>query len=244
MNWKSSWEKNKERSKYHFDSNIMHPLYDTVIRVGQIDVSTITDEDIKDIVEDSYASTWRTRGNSDKHGKIGVRSRKEEEFVAEEYDLVQSGYGHDHIISNLNWNIPPTIQKIADQFKLTRQMTRIHVQFPGQVWNLHMDKLEKWNPDDIDSIERYMVQLSDWKPGQWFSYGNYTFEHWKAGDVTTFNWEDVPHSTANAGHEPRITLQVTGISNKESKAAIHTMTQSSQRKEQRNETLFNTEGPL
>ena len=105
-------------------------------------------------------------------------------------------------------------------------MTRVHVQNPGQVWNLHMDKLEKWNFEDPDTVERYMIQLSDWRPGQWFSYGNYTFEHWKAGDVTTFKWQDVPHSTANAGHHPRITLQVTGVRTEKSKEFIKKLRQS------------------
>jgi hypothetical protein len=34
---------------------------------------------------------------------------------------------------------------------------------------------------------------------------------WRAGDVTTFDWQNLPHSTANAGHNPRITLQITGV---------------------------------
>jgi|TARA_R110002167_G_scaffold157517_1_gene352509 hypothetical protein len=222
----SSWDKNKERSKYHFNPELMHPLYDTVDRVGHIDLSRVPATDLQKVIEESYGATWRTRGNKDKHGKIGVRSRKEEEFQAEEYDLENTGYEADHVISNLNWNIPDSIQTIADEFKLERQMTRVHVQFPGQVWNLHMDKLEKWAPDNPDSVERYMVQLTDWNPGQWFSYGNYTFEHWKAGDVTTFNWQDVPHSTANAGHHPRVTLQVTGISSAESRKYLNSVRES------------------
>ena len=34
---------------------------------------------------------------------------------------------------------------------------------------------------------------------------------WWAGDVTTFDWQNLPYSTANAGHGPRITLQITGV---------------------------------
>ena len=32
-----------------------------------------------------------------------------------------------------------------------------------------------------------------------------------AGEVTTFDWANVPHSTANAGHHPRVTFQLTGV---------------------------------
>ena len=212
----SSWEQLKFRSNYHFDPDLMHPLYDTVDRVGVIDLSSITQEELDKVVAESKEATWRTRGNPKKESKV----RGEDEFVQEDYDLETTGYGKDYVVSNLNWEIPPNIQAIADQFGLDDMMTRVHVQNPGQVWNLHMDKLEKWNFEDPDTVERYMIQLSDWRPGQWFSYGNYTFEHWKAGDVTTFKWQDVPHSTANAGHHPRITLQVTGVRTQKSKDFI------------------------
>jgi hypothetical protein len=213
---KSSWEQLKQRSSYHFDPDLMHPLYDTVDRVGVIDLSSITQEELDRVVAESKEATWRTRGNPKKESKV----RGEDEFKTEDYDLEKTGYGIDYVVSNLNWEVPPNIQAIADQFGLDDMMTRIHVQNPGQVWNLHMDKLEKWNFEDPSTVERYMIQLSDWRPGQWFSYGNYTFEHWKAGDVTTFKWQDVPHSTANAGHYPRITLQVTGVRTQKSKDFI------------------------
>ena len=62
---------------------------------------------------------------------------------------------------------------IADQFALELPMTRIHVQQPGQVWNLHMDKLEKWMPDDPTQVVRYFIQLTDWQMGHFWNYGNY-----------------------------------------------------------------------
>ena len=33
--------------------------------------------------------------------------------------------------------------------------SRVHVQFPRQVWNIHIDKLEKWQKDDPQSISFY-----------------------------------------------------------------------------------------
>jgi hypothetical protein len=90
-------------------------------------------------------------------------------------------------------------------------MNRIHVQRPGEVWNLHIDKLQKWCPEDPGRIMRVMIQLTDWQPGQFWAYGNYHYKQWRAGDVTTFDWANVPHSTANAGHYPRVTFQITGV---------------------------------
>ena len=36
--------------------------------------------------------------------------------------------------------------------------------FHGQVWNMHIDKLEKWNTDDPHSVYRFMVMLNDYEP--------------------------------------------------------------------------------
>ena len=74
-----------------------------------------------------------------------------------------------------------------------------------------IDKLEKWMPADPAQVVRYMIHLTDWEPGHFWSYGNYVHTGWQAGDITSFDWQNVPHCTANAGHHPRITLQITGI---------------------------------
>ena len=48
----SSWDKNKERSKYHFNPELMHPLYDTVDRVGHIDLSRVPATDLQKVIEE------------------------------------------------------------------------------------------------------------------------------------------------------------------------------------------------
>jgi len=209
----SSWDSTKQRSKYHFDPTIMDPRYDTVVRVGHITPNWL--DQLDDIIEHSAPASWRTRGDPRKP------SRPEEELSAEEYDLERAGYSKDMKVTNLNWAIPDNLQTIADSFGLEDCMTRIHVQYPGQVWNLHLDKLEKWNRNDPHSVSRYMIQLTDWKPGHFWSYGNYLFTGWVAGDITTFDWQNVPHSTANAGHTPRVTLQITGVKTKKTEEFLN-----------------------
>lgn len=199
---KSSWQETKQRSRYHFDNTQFDPQQDRVIPLGFI--RPCWQAELDSIIAESQSATWRTRGAAGK-------SRPESELAAEDYDLEREGYGRDYVITNLNWAIPPVLQTIADQFALTDAMTRIHVQLPGQVWNLHLDKLEKWNPEDPDSVLRVQIQLTDWQPGQFWSYGNYCHTLWQAGDVATFDWQNIPHATANASHYPRVTLQVTGV---------------------------------
>lgn len=199
----SSWDNTKTRSEYHFDPRGWDDRWDTVQRLGHVEPTW--QHLVADIVEQSRAVTWRTRGDPRK------ASRPEAELAAEEYDLERAGYGRDFQVSNLNWEIPHELQALSQSFGFADSMTRIHVQHPGQVWNLHLDKLEKWSPQDPSQVMRVMIQLTDWQPGHFWLYGNYHFWGWKAGDITSFDWRNVPHATANAGLSPRVTLQVTGI---------------------------------
>ena len=198
----SSWDETKKRSNYHFDSTRFDPEQDRVITLGYI--FPTWKKEVEKIVTESKSATWRTRGAV---GKL----RPKEELDAEDYDLEREGYGADYIITNLNWDIPPVLQDVADRFALDDVMVRIHVQQPGQVWNYHLDKLEKWNPENPDSVLRVQIQLTDWLPGQFWNYGNYCHSMWQAGDVTTFDWQNIPHATANASHGPRVTMQITGV---------------------------------
>jgi hypothetical protein len=134
-----------------------------------------------------------------------------EDLAAEEYDISRVGADPKMIITHMNWQIPESLQAITRAFGLDNVMERIHVQHPGEVWNLHIDKLQKWSPEDPSRVGRYFIQLTDWQPGQFWEYGNYHWNQWRAGDVSTFDWANIPHATANAGHHPRVTFQLTGV---------------------------------
>ena len=200
-----SYDKLKEKSEYHFNNDTIDPRWDTVIQLGQLDASAWAN-DVADIVDRSKPANWETRGFK---GEGAVVPKPELED--EEYDLERVGVDPKVIITNLDWKLSPQFQSISDAFGLEDCMERIHVQMPGQVWHLHIDKLYKWFPEDPSRVGRYFIQLTDWQPGQFWEYGNFHWNHWKAGSVTTFDWKNVPHSTANAGFHPRVTLQLTGI---------------------------------
>lgn len=201
---KSNWDLLKQRSAYHFDTEKWNPKWDRVEKIGTLKPNW-TDA-LDQTVTSALPITWRTRGRNNDPLK-----RQDTEYDQEEYDLEQQGYGKDYVISDLTYELHPTFQSIADCFCLDKCMARVHVQRPGQVWNLHLDKLEKWMPEDPSRVVRYFIQLTDWEMGHFWNYGNYQWWGWKAGDVTTFDWWNVPHSTANAGHNPRATLQITGV---------------------------------
>ena len=198
----SSWEQTKRTSKYHFDNFKNDNQQDKVDVLGRL-VYDFKD-DVKTIIDAAKPATWRTRVEN-------VNARPEEEYIAEEYDLEKTGYGKDYIISNLTYQTTPILDRISDLFGLDKCTKRVHVQMPGQVWNLHIDKLQKYNPEYPESVIRIMIQLTDWEPGHFWSYGNYMHKQWRMGEVTTFDWQNLPHSTANAGHNPRVTFQLTGL---------------------------------
>ena len=201
---KSAWAITQQRSQYHFDNTIIDARWDTVQHLGHI--RPVWTEELSAAITESAPVTWRTRGRDSDPLKRAL-----EEYDQEDYDLEQQGYGRDYVVTNLTYDLAPVFQQIADQFGLEKSMARIHVQRPGQTWNLHLDKLEKWMPADPTQVVRYFVQLTDWQQGHFWSYGNYAWTGWHAGDVSTFDWINVPHATANAGHVPRATLQITGI---------------------------------
>jgi hypothetical protein len=196
-----SWEITKQRSTYHFDNFKLDPAQDQVTFLGNID--PFWQSELATIKELAKPKTWRTRGQAS--------DRSKEEYDQEDHDLEQFGYGKDHIVSDLTWDVPRIFNPLQIQFGMYNSKMRLHVQRPGQIWNLHLDKLEKWNPEDPTKVMRVMIALNDWEPGHFFSYGNYVHTGWRAGDVHTFDWQNIPHSTANAGHGPRITLQLTGV---------------------------------
>lgn len=201
---KSNWEIAQTRSNYHFDPRKVDQAQDVMTYLGHINPTWTADFDA--IAAGSKPATWATRGYKGE----GIEAPPAE-LAAEELDMTRAGIPTDMIITHLNWQLPASLQKITDDFGLEQCMARIHVQLPGELWNLHIDKLDKWAPNDPDSVMRIMIQLTDWQPGQFWEYGNYHYNQWRAGDVTTFDWQNIPHCTANAGYHPRVTLQLTGI---------------------------------
>jgi len=200
----SSWEWTRSQSQYHFDSRRIDGRWDTAVVLGQFE--PCWQDELDHIVSQSRPATWATRGYKGEGAEAPSA-----ELASEEYDLDKIGLDRNHVISNLNWRIPPVLHRITELFAMKDSMERIHVQLPGQTFNLHMDKLQKWCPEDPDRVMRVFVQLTDWQPGQFWEYGNYHHNRWSAGEVHTFDWQNVPHSTANAGHHPRVTFQITGV---------------------------------
>ena len=99
---------------------------------------------------------------------------------------------------------------MTDFFCLHPVKSKLHIQFTGEVLNMHIDKLYDLD-EDPSKVIRLMVMLQDWEPGQFIMYGNQQYDRWRAGDIHTFDWQNVPHATANASNKPRPMLVITGV---------------------------------
>ena len=205
----SNWDNTKPRTNYHFDPYKHDPAYDTMRYIGRFTGNW--EEELTQTINNSQEITWRNRNPIDGTSK---------DIDAEEYDLVRSGADPNLKLTNLEYNLLPVFQRMTDALQLQPGdkrsiQSRVHVQFSGQVWNLHIDKLEKWHKADPHSVYRFMIMLNDWEPGHFIQYGNFVHTGYRAGEIYSFDWYNVPHCTANAGHGPRCTLLVTGVASEE-----------------------------
>lgn len=193
----SNWEIQKAKSKYHFNNDIIE---NTVEKLGCF--SGDWSAELREVISSARPATWRDRSKYKTPGPL---------IDAEEYDLSRIGADTDMVFSHLEYNLAPAFKKMVDFFGLINEESRVHVQCPGQVFIKHIDKLEKFYPEDPARVTRIMVMLTDWDQGHFNQYGNYVYQQWKAGDIHTFDWMNVPHSSANAGLTNRVSLLITGV---------------------------------
>ena len=84
---------------------------------------------------------------------------------------------------------------------------------PGCVIPLHRDmffQIGQRYPDRTETKVRANIYLEDWRLGHFIQYSDTVSTHWKQGQG--FLWDsEVLHLGANAGMEPKYTLQVSGF---------------------------------
>jgi hypothetical protein len=89
------------------------------------------------------------------------------------------------------------------------------LQPPGCVIPLHRDtfyQIGQRFPNRTDLKVRANIYLEDWKLGHFIQFGDEVSTHWQQGQG--FLWDsEVLHLGANAGMEPKYTLQISGFLN-------------------------------
>lgn len=217
-NWGDSrWEYTKSRSNWHFDTNRPPQTgIDSYTHVCRFDADF--SEAIAQCVPRAKTSSWGTRNNFNKDiADSGLYSA-----TAEEQDLIRAGADpHSEVFNRTAAEDIELFQKINDWLGLKESMIKFHNQITGQMLHTHIDNFaarpereNSFKVTDIDRnpeiMRRFAIMLADWELGQIFQLGNANFTQWRAGDCITWEWRDMPHSTANMGWWDRPMLQITG----------------------------------
>jgi len=203
----SNFDNLKNRTNYHFDAYKNDPAFDTMRYVGKFIGDW--DKEINDAINTSKEMSWLNLDT-----KTTLQDIKDGAYDRKKMDPKK-------VITNMEYNLAPIFHQMADALSLNqKEIRRLHVQFPGQVWNLHLDRLEKYNPEDPTLVRRFMVMLTDYQPGHFVQYGNYVHTGYHAGEIYTFDWWNTPHCTANAGLVPRCILLVTGVCSDKTKELL------------------------
>lgn len=166
---------------------------------------------VPQILEESKKVEWDEITKSGKRNFPGGGSPM---TAQEENDRVRYGVdkmGHTQIVTEEFLNQFPEIRAMVDYWELDNVSYRAHVQMPGQTFAPHIDKLWHRCPTDPGRILRIIVNLSDWEPGQYVTYGNVVHSQWHAGDVHIFDHQNVPHATINISTGPRPNITITGL---------------------------------
>lgn len=210
MNYKdatSAWEYGKSRSSYHFRTDIIDPRWDCVQGLGRFDGDW--SEEIKQAEELAKTVTIHTRRDTwdNRAGHNFVKLNQ-----AETNDLQAVGGDDQQVLFRAHHDLSPTFQKMVDMIGLGDHESRLHVQFPTESFIGHVDRFDlNWPDVPPENLMRIGIMLKDWEQGQFFQFGNFPYQQWRAGDIHTFEYLHVPHYTANSGLSPRVTLFTTGI---------------------------------
>lgn len=207
----SNWEYIKENhSSYHYDKWKVEQEGEWYNRLGRFDLSDKIPDMIPDFIEQSKKVGWFDVTSTYHPGFPGGKSPL---LALEDHDRKLSGIQGEYtqVIPETDMCHIPEIQKMGEYWKLKRLRTRIHVQMPGQMFALHVDKLWHRFPNDPKKLIRMVINLQDYEPGQLMLYGNSIFTQWRAGEIHCFDTLNTPHATCNLSNLPRTMMVVTGV---------------------------------
>jgi hypothetical protein len=210
INYKSSYEYTKTFSNYHFDKWQKESEGDWYHSLGRFQGDW--SDDVEKIIEKSRELSWdQSTAQGQRPGFPGGQSpmRAQEEYDRKMHGLDKTD--QTNLVLEDYLDQFPKIKKMVDHWALEKVSYRAHVQWPGQFFGVHIDKLWHRNPVDPARIVRIIVCLADYEPGQLLIYGNSVLTQWRAGEVHIFDTLNVPHGTANISVKPRPNITITGL---------------------------------
>lgn len=209
-NYESSYEYTKTFSNYHFDKFEQEHEGEWYHRLGRFTGDWA--DDVAKIIDKSKSLSWdQSTAAGQRPGFLGGQSpmRAQEAHDRRLHGLDQTD--QTNLVLEDYLDQFPKIKKMIDHWSLEKVSYRAHVQWPGQFFGIHIDKLWHRNPVDPARIVRIIISLADYEPGQLLVYGNSVLTQWRAGDVHIFDTLNVPHGTANLSIKPRPNITITGL---------------------------------
>ena len=204
----SNWQQSKANSNYHFDwqrAEMPGHDYRWITRfVGDWNI------ELEQIKNQAVPKTWATRGKE--------YHPDHPNLVGEHNDLTNAGMNTEQVIFRKVFEFEGKWKTMIDHLHMENTKQAFHIQYPGELLNLHIDKQYEMN-DDPKQVARFFIFLEDWKPGHFMHMGT-SFVKWRKGDVLWFDWPNMPHASANAGWEPRCLIQITGTISKATKQLL------------------------
>ena len=210
VNYKSSYKYTKTLSNYHFDKWRIESEGDWYHKLGRFEGDW--SGDVEKIIEKSKELGWdQSTAQGQRPGFPGGQSpmRAQEEYDRKLHGLDKTD--QTNLVLEDYLDQFPSIKKMVDHWALEKVSYRAHVQWPGQFFGVHIDKLWHRNPIDPARIVSIIISLADYEPGQLLIYGNSVLTQWRAGDVHIFDTLNVPHGTATISIKPRPNIAITGL---------------------------------
>jgi hypothetical protein len=207
------WKKYKSKYQWHFDSSKKNTRDYFYLGNIKYDYKKL----IKQISKIEKKIKVRTVVNSDIKSKKAILRNRMQSFRDFGYKKDQTEFYQ--IFSD---EYPKLFENFIKLSGLGCASSSLIKQYPGNIIPWHQDthitlknKLSKFKELKNKKIIRYMIFLTDWDWGHYFCVGNNVVHQWRAGDIITWN-PIVHHCGSNAGMTPKITLNVTGLIEKNS----------------------------
>tara|TARA_X000000368_G_scaffold418463_1_gene418242 strand:- start:1085 stop:1891 length:807 start_codon:yes stop_codon:yes gene_type:complete len=226
-NYDSLFEFCKATSNYHFDETRDDTVGEVPTHIPVCEFEGDWEQETAELIQSTTPATFNYRSDirMDNNNKLEYN-----DFKKWGYDIDSDENSYAVLNRYMQKDFPRVFKKMAKLFcfdhpagkKNGRPNIKFDVQIPGQMFYWHLDNFggllqsqredyNKFAACDYDQrlIMRVIIFLDNQKQGQVWKQGN-NFLTWKKGDCFTWPWRDIPHGTANFGHDPRPTLNITG----------------------------------
>ena len=210
LKFSSSWDYAKSMSNYHFDKWRKESEGEWFHLLGRYEGDW--NDAVPQIIEKSKELDWADiTAKGLRTGFAGGQTPMKDQEANDRAAHGLSNVEYTNVVLEDFVDQFPSIKNMVDYWCLDKVTYRVHVQWPGQTFAPHIDKLQHRCPEDPSRIVRFIVTLADWEYGQMLMYGNTVYTQWRAGDVHIFDTLNVPHSTINLSKMPRPNITITGL---------------------------------